>query len=104
MTRSENYLDVAVHLVSSPDDKHWSAELRSVLSMRSGALYPVLWDMLAEGYLDDGWASEPPEVPKGRPRRFYVLTDLGKENLASVVRARKVQIRSTPRFRPAWAP
>ncbi|PRZ15126.1 PadR family transcriptional regulator [Nesterenkonia sandarakina] len=105
MKRSKKYLRVAVELITSQEKEHWVADLRSELRMRSGALYPILWDMLNAGYLEDGWVETPPRAPKGRFRRYYVLTDQGKSELGAAVRAHRTQARlaPSPRFRPATA-
>jgi PadR family transcriptional regulator PadR len=45
---------------------------------REGTLYPLLSRMRSEGLLDYDWR----ESTAGPPRKYYRLTELGRENLA----------------------
>lgn len=45
---------------------------------REGTLYPLLSKMRSEGLLDYDWR----ESTSGPPRKYYRLTDLGREHLA----------------------
>lgn len=102
MKHSKKYERVAMALIGDPHGKHWVADLRSTIGIRYGALYPILWKMLEEGHIEDGWTSESPSSPKGTPRRFYTLTDLGKRELASAAPQRVHQARSSIKFGPAF--
>jgi len=53
--------------------------------VRSGVLYPILDRMMGEGWLEYHW-EEHAEGKKRPPRRYYTLTDKGRNNLGGVVR------------------
>lgn len=101
MKRSRKYDRVAIALIGNPNEKHWASTLRSDVGIRYGALYPILWRMVEEGHLEDGWTSEPPDSPKATPRRFYTLTDLGKKEFASAAPQRIRKPLRSVKFRPA---
>lgn len=103
MSKTDSYLAVAVALLAEPEADHWAVDLRSSLRMRSGALYPILWEMLEEGYLEDGWSEDRGRAPKGRPRRFYRLTQDGKHELAAAAKAAQRAPRRSREYRPALA-
>ena len=50
-----------------------------ILTLGRGTLYPLLYNLEGKGLLR-GWEQE---QPNGRVRRYYELTDAGKEHLAS---------------------
>jgi PadR family transcriptional regulator, regulatory protein PadR len=77
-------IQVTLALMERPTDKHWGYELGQTAGVRSGVLYPMLTRMLDEGWLIDGW--EDPAVIHGRPpRRYYELTDNGRDQLGGVL-------------------
>lgn len=51
---------------------------RTDFATREGTLYPLLSTMRREGLLDYDWR----ESVAGPPRKYYRLTDLGREHLA----------------------
>ena len=54
------------------------AEILERLATREGTLYPLLSRMRREGLLDYDWR----ESTAGPPRKYYRLTDLGRDHLA----------------------
>lgn len=57
------------------------AELkRAEMIVVEGTLYPILTRMKNAGYLTYRWE----ESPQGPPRKYYMLTDAGREYLASL--------------------
>jgi PadR family transcriptional regulator PadR len=75
---------VAVALMDEPAAKHWGYDLSKRAGVRSGVLYPMLTRMLQDRWLDDGW--EDPAAIQGRPpRRYYELTDRGRQELGAVL-------------------
>jgi PadR family transcriptional regulator PadR len=87
---------VAMALVGQPRARHWGYELFKRSGVRPGALYPMLTRLLDEGWLIDGWEDRA-AIPEGetRPaRRYYQLTDKGREELGAVVE----RARHEPRF------
>lgn len=73
------------------------------LQWTDGMLYPVLHRLERNGYIKASWG----ESESGRRRKYYKLTDMGSEELASQRRQWQV-INSTLRgtqFHPfAWVP
>jgi PadR family transcriptional regulator PadR len=47
-------VQVALAVVSHPDNRLWGYELSRQTGVRSGVLYPILHRMLDEGWLVDG--------------------------------------------------
>lgn len=81
-------------LMERPQDQHWGYELSKRADIRSGVLYPLLRRMLEERWLEDGW--EDRETVKGRPpRRYYELTDKGREALGAMLDAARPAPRVT---------
>ncbi len=75
------------------DGRVWGYALSKMSGVRSGVLYPTLDRMLSDGWLEDHW-EERSESKKRPPRRYYTLTDKGRDNLGGVVR----RAESDPRF------
>jgi PadR family transcriptional regulator, regulatory protein PadR len=79
---------VAAVLMSAPDDRHWGYDLSEKSGVRSGVLYPILYRMLDEGLLEDGW-EDPSEIraagEKRPPRRYYRVTDSGRSELTTLL-------------------
>lgn len=50
----------------------------TVLSLKEGTLYPLLYRLEREGLVQAAWHDE----PKGRRVRVYTLTDAGRRRLA----------------------
>jgi PadR family transcriptional regulator PadR len=53
---------------------------RAEMIVVEGTLYPVLTRMKNAGYLTYRWE----ESPQGPPRKYYTLTDAGRDYLASL--------------------
>lgn len=82
--RSRNRRLVAAVLLGKPDARHWGYSIRTAANLRPGAVYMVLKTMCADGWLTTSW--EDPDTVSGRPpRRYYELTALGRERLATLV-------------------
>jgi PadR family transcriptional regulator PadR len=77
---------VAMALMDEPGGRHWGYELFKRSGVRSGVLYPMLTRLLGDGLLADGW--EDPATIRDRrpPRRYYTVTDKGRQELGAVVR------------------
>ncbi|RSN52641.1 PadR family transcriptional regulator [Amycolatopsis sp. WAC 04182] len=87
-------VQVAVAIMANPDDRQWGYALSRQSGVRSGVMYPILRRMLEEGWVKDGWESAD-EATKRRPRRYYLLTDRGRQALGALL----VSAQSDPRFR-----
>ena len=86
MRKTHATVQVAASLMEDPHEQHWGYELSKRSGIRSGALYPILHRMLAEGWLSDGWEELNESARKRPPRRYYELTDLGLFNLGALLR------------------
>ena len=83
MRRTRALVKVAAALMADPDGRHWGYQLWRQSGVRSGVMYPVLYRMLDQGWLSDGWEDQ----PGGRPaRRYYEITDTGRAALAALER------------------
>ena len=98
MRRTHVLVQVAMALMADASARHWGYELSKQSGVRSGAMYPILNRMLAEGWLSDGW--ETSGAGKRPPRRYYKLTDSGKIELGALM----AEARRDARFRPLFAP
>jgi PadR family transcriptional regulator, regulatory protein PadR len=77
-------VQVAMTLLDEPLGRHWGYDLSKKSGVRSGTLYPMLTQMLDQGWLADGW--EDPRSIEGRPpRRYYEITDLGRVRLSALL-------------------
>jgi PadR family transcriptional regulator, regulatory protein PadR len=55
----------------------------SQLALSEGTIYPILNRLKAEGQLTSEWV----EAEAGHPRKYYSLTDLGRERLRQMAQA-----------------
>jgi PadR family transcriptional regulator PadR len=85
MRKTHATVQVAVALMSDQAGRHWGYELTKQSRVRSGALYPILGRMLAEGWLTDGWEDDAETGGKRPPRRYYKLTDKGRHELGALL-------------------
>ncbi len=54
-----------------------SAQTDGVLAMGQSTLYPMLYNLEAQGLIVGNWAS----APSGRDRKYYSLTEAGQKRL-----------------------
>ncbi|MEV5718036.1 PadR family transcriptional regulator [Amycolatopsis mediterranei] len=94
MRTTHALVQVAMAMMADPDERHWGYSLGKDSGVRSGVLYPILRRMLDDGWVDDGWESAE-EARKRPPRRYYVLTEKGREELGRLLQT----ARNDPRFR-----
>jgi PadR family transcriptional regulator PadR len=81
--RTQARLAIASELLTRRDQAHWGYELSRRAGVGPGSMYPFLAELLAAGYLTDGWEDRP---PAGRPpRRHYEVTDKGETFLREFV-------------------
>jgi DNA-binding PadR family transcriptional regulator len=69
-----------VLLAGSVETRFYSGDLRRAARMHSRRLYPLVTLLLERGWLADEWDEPAPETPQ--PQRYYMLTDLGRQELA----------------------
>jgi len=84
MRRTKALLRVAVALMEEPNGRHWGYDLTKRAGLRSGVLYPLLHRLLDEGWLEDGWEDPASGERKRPPRRYYELTDEGRQALGGL--------------------
>jgi PadR family transcriptional regulator PadR len=95
-------VQVALAIMSNPDDRLWGYELSKQAAVRSGVLYPILHRMLDEGWLVDGWESLDPAIDKRPPRRYYRLTEEGSRQLGALLQSARADRRFAA-LQPAFA-
>lgn len=71
---------IAIALLSDSDRVQWGYELSRRAGVGAGSMYPFLAELLAAGHLADGW--EPASNSGRPPRRYYRLTESGRQFLA----------------------
>jgi PadR family transcriptional regulator PadR len=86
-------VQVAIALLERPNDQHWGYELAKRAGVRSGVLYPMLTRMLNDGWLTDGWEDPTTIQEKRPPRRYYELTDKGRNELRALVASARTDAR-----------
>lgn len=81
---TEQLMRVAIVVMTDPGRRFYGYPLSTAAKVRSGVLYPLLDRMLEDGWLEDEW--ELPGEVEGRkkPRRYYTLTDLGRQQLGGI--------------------
>ena len=67
-----------VLLAGDAEARFHSEELRSAAHVPNRRLVPMLTLLLQRGWLAEGWD----ELSTTKPPRYYVLTDLGRHELA----------------------
>ena len=72
---------VANALLATPAARHYGYELSRQTGVRAGVMYPILNRLLAAGWITDQWENEAEHA--GPPRRYYLVTDTGRTELAN---------------------
>jgi PadR family transcriptional regulator len=79
-------LDILAAIERTPDDPPWGLRLCCETCYGSGTVYPALDKLLKAGWITDRWEeTQPADRPR---RRFYMLTDDGREALRQALAAR----------------
>ncbi|WP_410640934.1 helix-turn-helix transcriptional regulator [Amycolatopsis sp. lyj-346] len=68
----------AVLLAGAADARFHGDDLRRAANVQSRRLYPLLTLLLERGWVTDGWD----DPSSAEPQRHYVLTDVGRRELA----------------------
>lgn len=77
---------VGVLMAARQDDRVWGLRLCEEANLGSGTVYPLLERLEKAGIVTSFWEDPP---PANRPRRrFYELTDAGRQEVAEAVKAR----------------
>jgi PadR family transcriptional regulator PadR len=88
---------VAIAMMSDPNGRFYGYDLSRQARVRSGVLYPILDRMLRDGWIADEWEL-PSELTARRPRRYYTLTEVGRDELGGI----RDRALLTPRFAPMF--
>lgn len=103
MQRTYTLVQLALALSEDPHGRHYGYSLRKRSGIRSGVMYPLLNRLLADGWVTDDW-EDVNESEAGRPaRRYYVLTDSGRAEVAKVLDDARRDERFGALFRPEGA-
>ena len=79
----QSVIAVVETLMKDPSGRHWGFETWRASGIRPGLLYPILWKMLSQGWLTDGWE----ETQNGRPpRRYYEITEAGQLEMREMLK------------------
>lgn len=101
MRRTYALVQVALALLADSTSRHWGYELSKQSGVRSGVMYPILQRMLDQGWLADGWEDHLEIGEEKRPpRRYYEVTDAGRDALGGLV----ADARRDTRFAPLAIP
>lgn len=85
--RTKNRRAVAEVLLAGLDARHWGFGVAKRAGLNGAQVFQVLKAMLEDGWLADEW-EDPSTVGGGRsPRRYYRVTNLGRDRLPEVVGA-----------------
>ena len=93
MRKTHSLVQVAMALMEDPGRRHWGYDLSKRSGVRSGVLYPTLQRMLDEGWISDGWEEQGEVRAKRPPRRYYELTDEGREQLGALLSEARQDVR-----------
>ncbi|MFG1643884.1 PadR family transcriptional regulator [Amycolatopsis sp. NPDC049252] len=72
---------MAIAMMADSAARQWGYSLSKESGVRSGVLHPILRRMLEDGWGIDGWEAAE-EVSDRPPRRYYELTEKGRDELA----------------------
>jgi PadR family transcriptional regulator, regulatory protein PadR len=95
-------VQVALAIMSNPNDRLWGYDMSKETGLRSGVLYPILHRMLDEGWLVDGWEELDSAIEKRPPRRYYRLTEEGSRQLGALLQSARTDRRFAA-LKPAFA-
>jgi PadR family transcriptional regulator PadR len=103
MRRDRALVAVAAALMSDADARHYGYPLSRRAGIRSALMYPVLRQMLDDGWLEDGWEDQPAARRQRRPpRRYYTLTAAGKGQMETLLAREQPTQQTAARSRRRW--
>ena len=95
MKRTAAQIAIARVILDDPHVRHWGYSLRLASGIRSGVMYPILHRWHTAGLLSDGW-EDPTEIRGRPPRRYYELTDHGRQELEALRDGSEPKLASHP--------
>ncbi|WP_159080798.1 PadR family transcriptional regulator [Nocardia suismassiliense] len=94
MRLTQSFVRVAAEFVRAPDIDHWGYRLVRNANQTSAVVYPMLAKMVALHWVSE-FREDPATITESRPpRRYYRLTELGRDELVGKLRAAQAD----PRF------
>jgi len=85
--RTLKTITVAKAILDHPENQHiYGYPVAKHTGLRSGTVYPILHRFLDAGWLADGW-----DETRYPPRRYYTITDLGREEIPKWIGKTSVQ-------------
>ena len=93
-------------LADDPDRTRYGLEVMALTGLHSGTVFPILARLEACGWLESGWEDVDPRAAKRPRRRYYCLTDAGREaGATALARVADERRRRAALVRPAegWA-
>lgn len=79
MNVTANVLAISRALVDVPDNRRYGWDLMKVTRLRPASMYKALHRMEGEGWLESYREDGDPRDLGRKLRRYYVLTDLGRD-------------------------
>lgn len=99
MTRAR--LLVLGALLNAPMKQTYGLEISKRTGLPTGSVYPILAALEQAGWLTSGWENIDQAAEGRRKRRYYTLTDLGRQ--LAQVRLEETARLITPQW-PQWRP
>ena len=86
MIRTKPTLAVAEVMLGNPGGRFYGYNLWQITGVRFGTLYPMLARFERDGLVRSQWqAPEDMGAKQIMPRRYYVLTDMGRAELSALI-------------------
>lgn len=83
-------------LLQGPSGSHYGLELGRAAGLASGTIYPILARLEREGWVTSEVEDIDPKVAGRRPRRYYMLTQVGERNARSEISETRERLRFAP--------
>jgi PadR family transcriptional regulator, regulatory protein PadR len=93
-------LKVVRALFDGPAKDHYGLELSERSGVKTGALYPILSRLEADGWIEGEWENIDEAVAGRRRRRYYRLSGVGEREARRVLA--ETAARLAPPARPGW--
>jgi DNA-binding PadR family transcriptional regulator len=89
-------------LLSAPGDRTYGLEISKRVGLPTGTIYPILATFERAGWVTSDWEDIDPVATGRRPRRYYKLTNLGRQRAqAKLEETARLITPQWPQWRPA---
>ncbi|MEV7005972.1 helix-turn-helix transcriptional regulator [Streptosporangium sp. NPDC051022] len=95
-------LDILEVLATAQGQTVYGLQIAAATRRPTGTVYPILARLEQRGWLESGWEADDGTRRKGPRRRYYRVTDDGREHIATALRRRERKV--SPAVRTATAP